>query len=367
MKKVLFITTTPFYQEKGSSLRVYSMAKMLSSEYIIDLVTYSLGENKIIPNVTIHRTPAFFKPKVGVSKISPSKVILDFFVFLKCLSLIARYRYDIIHCEDFEAAFLGRCLLLFNKKKFFVYDLHNRILDNLTIKESPSQLLRELVLRCESFVVRRCNLVILNWNKYSGDDIFKNTTTILYYDQVDVDTIEPCQLTFKGEYLVYAGNFEPYQGIREFVEVFSKCDVNYKLVLIGSPSQEIVDFVQKDNLSDRVILAGRLSVPQTNYFIKNSIAGILPRISGVQPSMKMIHYFLHEKPVIAANIECNLELIKNNMNGFTYSNEMQLINILNSINNGEHSLLFKEGLVKTKTHLRELTTQEMFLGKYYAR
>ncbi len=359
MKKILLITTTPFYKEKGSSLRIYEIAKILGKKYKVDLVTYSTGEYKKIPNVSIYRTTSFFKPSVGVNNVSFGKFFLDFLVFIKSFSLLFKNNYNIIHCEDFEAALIGRCLTLFFKGKFFVYDLHNRILDNLELKRKVrNKILRKLILNIEYFIVKKCDLIILNWNKYSDDLIFKNKKTILFYDQINTESIEEYPIP-KEKYLIYSGNFEPYQGLKEFLQVFKNKKTSYKLILIGEFSKEIENYIKENSLTTRVILTGRLSISQSNYLIQNSIAGILPRIEG--SSMKVIHYLMLNKPVIATLTRSNEELLVDNYNGYLYKDSNSLENILDDVSINKN---LNEGISKTKEKLIYNANIPIFLKSY---
>jgi glycosyltransferase involved in cell wall biosynthesis len=342
MKRILMIAATPYYEEKGSSLRIYSILRTLSKEFSIDLVTYSQGQNIDIPNVRVYRTLSFFKPKIGVGKISAQKAILDMLVFIKCVRLIARNQYDIVHAEDFEAALIARVLLLFTNK-FFVYDLHNRIIDNITLKKNVSKITKNMILAIEAFVVKRVDLMVLNWNKYSKDELFQGKKAFLYYDQIDLFESQKVSLPITSPYLVYSGNFEPYQGIMSFLEVFRQVDMPYKLVLIGAPSEEVRFYINAENLGKRVILPGRLSTAQTNYLIKNSSAAILPRIEG--STMKTVHYLMLEKAIIAKDTVSNRELLKNHVNALFYSSEAELMNILLNLETALPGL--HDGVIKT--------------------
>lgn len=362
-KKILFITTTPFYQEKGSTLRIYSMAKILGKDYKIDLVTYSLGKDVSIPNVNIKRTTAFFQPKIEINKISLSKILLDFLVFFKSLGLIIKNKYEIIHCEDFEAALIGRFLIFFSRNKFLVYDLHNRLIDNLELKRKVGRVFKRLISHIEVFIIKRCNLIILNWNKYNKDEIFKNKKTILYYDQINIENLETYPLPEK-DYIVYSGNFEPYQGLKEFLEIFNSINLKYNVVLIGEASKEIINLVKEQHqLSNPIIFTGRLSVAQTNYLIKNSIASILPRIEG--SSMKVIHYLMLNKPVIAKATLSNEELLSDGYNAFLYDSPEELKDILIDMNNNLDKVkLLEYGVEKSKQTILLNWDTESFLEKY---
>ena len=114
-KRILAIACMPFYQEKGSSMRVYSVLKILASKYDIDLITYSLGNDIDLKGVNIYRTPNFFRPIIGVSKPSFAKILLDISVLFKAFKLLRKSPndYEILHCEDFEGAVVGMILKKF--------------------------------------------------------------------------------------------------------------------------------------------------------------------------------------------------------------------------------------------------------------
>jgi len=340
------------------------LSKILSKEYKIDLVTYSLGQDVEISNVTIYRTPKFFKPKIGVGKPSIGKLGLDMFVFFKCIFLMFKNDYDILHCEDFEAAVLGRILIIFKKNIKFVYDLHNRLLDNLRSKGiKVSGVIEKVILIIEKSIIKRSNLIILNWRKYEDDKVFKNKNTITYYDQINIGEFKECVLPAK-EYLIYTGNFEKYQGHLEFLEAYSQSQGSYSLVLIGDITEEVSNFIKSnEKLSRTVIVLGRLSIEESNYLIVNSLAGILPRLDG--SSMKVIHYLMLGKPVIAKNTISNRELLKNEYNGLLYENINELINVLDLINSDRDVLnKLKLGVEETAKSIKGNWDQPSFLKKY---
>jgi len=316
-KRILMISTTPFFQEKGSSLRVFAMAEILGSKYNVDLVTYPHGRDIKIPGVKVHRTWKGYKPAIKVSKICIGKIMLDSLVYLKALHLVTSNKYDVVHCEDFEAALIGRVLVLGSKLNL-VYDLHNRVLDNLEINRPAHSFVRAIVHLVERFIVARCNLVICNWSKYLSDPFFQNSNTLLFYDRLNT-RIEDPQLELPERYIVYAGNFEMYQGVHDFLILFATVKTDYKIVLVGSFTSSITDIISNKNLHDRVVLTGPLSVVKTNHVIKNSQAGLFSRLRGTQ-SMKELHYFVQGKPVIA-NCYSKVEFVRNSKNGLMYSSE----------------------------------------------
>jgi glycosyltransferase involved in cell wall biosynthesis len=366
MRKILAIVTTPFYQEKGSSFRVCSIVLNLAKRYEVDLVTYSLGQNIKIQNMNIMRTTKLFKPKLTVSKPTVSKILLDICVLVKAFKLKLKNKYSIIHCEDFEGAFIGYCLSLFFRKTKFVYDLHNMVIDNIRISShrAKGKLFEKVISLIEKRVIKNFDLIIINWEKYLSEPLFKDKNKFIYFDKHELDT-EKYDIDANKDYIVYAGNFEPYQGIQEFLETFKKVNANYNLVLIGKPSQTISAFINDNKLNNRVFLTGTLNIRQCNYLIQNSLLGISPRKSGKQPSMKLISYLVMEKPVLASDVEANSELLISGYNSYKYRSNKELEDFLQKISKNKNILnKYKQGVRKTRERLLNNWSYNNFIDQY---
>jgi glycosyltransferase involved in cell wall biosynthesis len=361
MKKLLFIAPSPLYLEKGSSLRMFAILKILSRYYKIDLVTYSTGKEFTLDNVVIYRTSRFFKPNLAVGIPSISKLVLDFLMYLKIIRLSLFNHYNVVHCEDFEGIALGYFSGWFNKKSVYVYDLHNRILDNLHLKTKAKSGRDNFLLFLENLFVKKTDKIILNWGKYLYDKVLSQKPCFLYYDPIDTNsaTIKNSQ----DEYLIYTGNFEEYQGLGDFIPVFAKSNVSYKLYLVGMPTEKIINLIKKYNCTGRIEVLGRRTVQETNALIKNSICGILPRRSG--SCMKAIHYILWNKPVIAKDTDSNREMVTDEYNGYLYSNNEKLLSILEAVQNDKKALeSLQSGIEKTKKRIFDIWAEDRFIKEY---
>jgi len=164
-------------------------------------------------------------------------------------------------------------------------------------------------------------------------------------------------------YIVYVVNFNPYQVLKEFLEVYKDIDTKIKLVLIGQPSDDIKEFVKSDKkLKEKVIFTGRLSILESNYLIKNSKFAILPRLTG--SSMKVIAYLMLEKPVLAKNTLSNRELVKEGFNGFLYSNNKELKEKFARLIKGYKNPKIKKGVQETKKMILNIWNEKRFLKEY---
>ncbi len=363
MKKVLVIAATPFYLEKGSSLRVYSALKQLTKKYKVDLVTYSIGSHPDLKNLTIYRTPQWFHPQIGVSNLSINKIILDIFVLFKSFRLILKNDYQILHCEDFEAAGIGFLLSPFFSQKKRVYDLHNRISDNLSIK--GLDFLGRIIKPIEKVIIKSFDLIIVNWPHYLQTKTIKDKPKFLFYDQIKNNIKEVSEFKLKN-YLVYAGNFESYQGVEGFLQTFASVETDLKLVLVGQPSSKIKQVIKQHDLGTRVKLLGKLSFEQTNFIIKQALAAIAPRTHGKQPSMKLVHYLYWEKPIIASDISANQVLLKNDYNSWLYQHERKLKQILKRLDTKGLKFVkqLKPGIKQAKQDITKTWTKEYFYLNY---
>ncbi len=361
MKRVLDIVTTPYLIPKGSSLRVDSVLKKLAKNNHIDLLVYPVGENPRYDNVNIIRVNSNKDLNLGVSEISLKKLKLDLQVLFKAFSLVRKNKYDIVHCEDFEAGFIGSLLSLFFKKPRYVYDLHNTIVDNLKITNKPKILIR-IFSFMSTFVYSRYDLIIANWKIYTKIGAKK---TFLLYDESDIE-LKETEIPTKKKYLAYSGNFKKYQGVEEFVKVYSKILPSFDLVLIGEPTKEIKDLVKELNLEDSVYFTGVLDIKESNYILSNAEFCLIPRISGDQPGLKMIHHIMLSRPSLATNISANTEVLKDRYNSVLYSNEAELEEILKDIDSGKlNGQSLKKGIDETQDEILKIWSQEYFDKHYY--
>lgn len=360
MKRVLDIATTPYLIPKGSSLRVDSVLKKLAKGYQVDFLVYPVGEDTHYDNVNIIRIKSKKNLNLGVSEISFKKILLDLKILTKAFSLLKKNNYDVVHCEDFEAGFVGAVLSLFFHKPKYVYDLHNTIVDNLKITKKPKLLVKifELI---SKFVYPRYDMIIANWEMYM--QIGKKKTFLLY-DSSDIE-IKKINIPTKNKYLAYSGNFKKYQGVENFVNVYGRVKPSFDLVLVGQPTEDILNLVKGLGLENKVYFTGVLGIEESNYILSKSEFCLIPRISGDQPGLKMIHHIMLGKCSLASNISANTEVLKDGYNSVLYNSEKDLEDILKDID-GEN-MTGKDldiGIVETQKKINEIWSEDYFIHNY---
>ena len=112
MKRVLFLASQPFFQWRGSPIRLgFDVQAIHENGYDVDFLTLPIGERKDVPGVRIIRAPnVFFAKKISIGP-SLMKFAFDGVMFLQALGLICRRHYAVVHgVEDcgLLALILGR-------------------------------------------------------------------------------------------------------------------------------------------------------------------------------------------------------------------------------------------------------------------
>ncbi len=126
-REILLISPQPFFQWRGSPIRVRFVLKSLSeSGHAVDLLTLPFGEDEQIANVRIIRAPNLFRARRIAIGPSPLKLGFDLILFCKAAALLRRRRYDLIHGIE-EAGFIALLLArLFNSSRSYAVGFATR-------------------------------------------------------------------------------------------------------------------------------------------------------------------------------------------------------------------------------------------------
>lgn len=361
-KKILCIVTSPYQIPKGSSLRIDSILQKLAENNQVDVLAYPAGNDPEYKNVKTFRILSWTKASFSVSEVSARKLFFDLCILLRSFWMMIIKKYDIVHCEDFEAASAGFVLTFFFRKSKYVYDLHNTINDNLRITRKPEWFIK-FAKWLAGTIYSRYDLIITNW------DIYRNVSKkkrFLLYDESDLNTVK-IDIPTKKKYLAYSGNFQKYQGVEEFIKVYAKTKTNFDLVLVGKATKEIKGLVKRLGLDNKVYFTGMLDIEKSNYILTHAELCLIPRIEGDQPGLKMIHHIMLGKVSLATDIPANQELLKNGYNGILYSSEKELIKILDDISKEKINMQkLQKGIKETQEHVRKIWSKKYFNENYFS-
>jgi glycosyltransferase involved in cell wall biosynthesis len=317
--RILMIAPQPWFQPRGTPFSVLHRIKGLSSlGHHIDLVTYHIGKDIPIENLTIHRARKV--PFINNIKIGPSapKIFLDIALYQKAKSLLKQNAYDYLHTHE-EAAFFGTALA----KKYnlpHLYDMHSSLPQQLAnFKFSKSKLLTEVFEKLERNTIENASSVITICPELQDyvSRTFPKKTSILIENVADNSIVFPAtesktehlkkEYNLNGEKIVlYYGTFETYQGLDMLIESATRIakdkrdDVHF--LMVGGSKQQVNSYkamAKKLGVSERFTFTGFVQPELIPSFISLSDVLISPRLKGTNSPLKIYSYLRSGKPIVA--------------------------------------------------------------------
>lgn len=363
-KRILVILATPFYLDKGSSVRARSNIIALTSLKEVDLICYPLGEDKEIKNLKIIRCPIPFYKKISAGP-SLSKFYADFVLFFFSFFYLCKnsQKYSLVVGEDFEGGFIA---LLLGKifKKTFLYEMYNPL--NETLKPyTQNRLILKIAQNFDNFLEKHSQNISTEWD-YEKERVmskYPHKNVLSVYDAFPTYIKKPEGFE-EANYICYTGNFKNYQGIPFFLDCFQeflKSNKKINLVLVGDRFKEMEEYSRKLKIDKKTFFLGRLSLIETNYIIKKSLFCILPRVIDGPPGMKALHYYSQEKCILATDLTCNSKLIRNLQTGLLVENNKpeMVRGIERLVTDDNFRKQLEENILREKIGIQERTNEQM--------
>ena len=167
-------------------------------------------------------------------------------------------------------------------------------------------------------------------------------------------------LSNKG-YAFYFGRLSIEKGILDVLHAIKNIE-NAKLIIAGDgPEKEkIIEFIQKNNLEEKVKLVGYLNQDEIRKYIQESKFVVVPSIWYENCPYSILETMEIGKPIIGSNIGGIPELIENGKNGYLYKfgNIEELSEKMN--------ILFSDDiLAKKQTRMSRELYEQKYNEKYY--
>jgi glycosyltransferase involved in cell wall biosynthesis len=314
------IAPQPFFTPRGTPFSVlYRLHALSRLGHEIDLITYHIGQDIPIENVSIKRIPKI--PFIRKIRIGPSKekILLDIFVFIKTIRLLLRNRYDVIHSHE-EAGFFSTWLAkIFSVKH--IYDMHSSLpqqLGNFKFTTSSFlvhsfELLEKKTLKDADGVITICPAlfdyvegIFPDKNQILIENVVDNSWVLKPGNETAASLIK--QYGLKDNFkILYTGTLEPYQGIDLLVESAKdvvRRDSNVSFILVGGDEKQIERYkkqVDMAGLTDRFIFTGQVWPNVIPLFVELSDILVSPRIEGNNTPLKIYSYLRSGKSIVATD------------------------------------------------------------------
>jgi glycosyltransferase involved in cell wall biosynthesis len=327
--RILVLAPHPFFQARGTPLAVRRVLEFLSARgHQIDLLTLHEGEDVIIERCRIYRIA---RP-LGIRNIRPGfslkKVICDFLMFWKCLGMLRKNRYDLIHAVE-ESAFIAAAMQRLTGIPY-VYDMDSSLAEQLVDAYPSLQFAFNTLRRCEALAVRQ-SLGVLTVCAALEDVALGHApnkpigrvedTTLLDVEfplNGNGQGLDPTLLGGVGPHTpvaMYVGNLEHYQGIGLLLDGFRHAlrrvpDAN--LVIVGGLQADITHYRRRAaqlGLVGQVHFLGPQPISSLNGLLRRADVLVSPRLKGLNTPMKIYSYLDSGTAVLATRLRTHTQIL----------------------------------------------------------
>jgi len=284
----------------------------------VDLLTYPQGEDLGLPGVRHRRSLSL---PVGRVRAGPSlkKIVLDVPFMVEAFWRMLRGSYDVVHATE-EAAHLAAPLARLLHLPL-VMDMDSAIPDQLLYSgfatRGPllwaSRVLEGHALRHAVAVVTVCRSLTESVRASAPGAIVFQVEDPPLLDRTqapDANAIAELRQTLglgRLPVVLYAGNFEKYQGVELLIEAAHHLP-EAQFLFVGGEVDE-VETLKAKAPKPRCVFAGKRETSELPLFL--GLADVLasPRIRGANTPFKVYTYLASGKPVVATRIASHTELL----------------------------------------------------------
>lgn len=320
MPKVLLISPQPFFQLRGSPIRVaFNVQALVNNGYQVDLLTLPLGEKRKIVGAHVIRVANPLGLKNIAIGPSPAKILFDLLIFFKGLGLILANKYVMVHGIE-ETGLIAVVLARLNGAKA-IFEKHS---DPYSYKKGR---LKNCLLACYA-AVERLTVRLADGVICTGPGLIDQVRAMKRDTPAFQISDIPSSLTEatpdktaqirkelrekKDDVLVcFVGSLAVYQVVElmfaAIPEVVARAP-QARFIIIGGSATEILKWekhFRQLGISDRLNFVGNVQPDSLPDYLAAADLLLSPRVSGVNSPMKLVDYFKAGRAVVATDIASN--------------------------------------------------------------
>jgi glycosyltransferase involved in cell wall biosynthesis len=326
--KILLLAPHPFFQARGTPLAVKTVLEFLSERgHEVDVLTFHEGENVEIPNCRIFRIVRPFWIRNVRPGFSTKKVVCDVFMFAKCLRMMRKTQYDLIHAVE-ESAFIAAAMQRLNGIPY-VYDMDSSLAEQLVDAYPGLQFAFSTLRRCEALAVRHSLGVLtvcaaledVAHGHAPGKPVgLVEDTTLLAADGNTSNGRSPDPLASLGvgdqnPVAMYVGNLEHYQGIGLLLDGFRYTLARLPaahLVIVGGHEDDIHRYKRRAEhlgILSQVHFLGPKPISSLDGLLRRADVLVSPRLKGLNTPMKIYSYLDSGTAVLATRLRTHTQVL----------------------------------------------------------
>ncbi|MGI5869335.1 MAG: glycosyltransferase family 4 protein [Kiritimatiellia bacterium] len=314
--RVLFIASQPFFQWRGSPIRLgFDVAALAQNGCDVDFLTLPIGERREVPGVRIVRAPnLFFAKDISIGP-SPLKLAFDVVMFFQALGMICRHRYAVVHGVE-DCGIIALALARLCRAKA-VFEKHS---DSKSYKRG---FVMSAYAAVERFVMRRVDAVIgTGPGLVAQVEALGCGTPAHHISDIPSSLVEPDaegvakarreMAQADDEILaLYVGSFAVYQGIELLFNAMPPAlarDARLRFIIIGGSEAEIEQWrgwLAERDCDARVSFIGKRPPDVLPCYLAAADILLSPRIAGVNTPLKLLDYLKVSRAIAATDHPAN--------------------------------------------------------------
>ncbi|MBM4155849.1 MAG: glycosyltransferase family 4 protein [Lentisphaerae bacterium] len=319
--RILFLDPQPFFQCRGSPIRVAATIRALADAgHSVDLLAMPVGEPiDLPPGVRVVRVPNLFGIRSMAIGPSLKKAVYDVLLLAKALAMVVRRRYDVIHSVE-EAGAIGVVLARLRGART-VFEIHS---DPDSHKGGG---LRNAVLRLyravERLAIRRSDAIILTGlgmldevrrfapgrPVHAVSDV---PSSCVEADAAGVERVRS-ELAPAADDIVatYIGSFAVYQGIDllfDAIPAAVRACPRLRFAIVGGTPADIGARraqMEAAGVAGRVTFLGTVPPETVPNLLCASDLLLSPRLAGTNAPLKLLDFLKAGRAIVATDTPAN--------------------------------------------------------------
>jgi glycosyltransferase involved in cell wall biosynthesis len=355
--KILTITATPFFSDRGCHMRIYNEAKFLQKfGSQVKICTYHEGRD--IGGLDIKRIKKVSWYKRTAPGFSWGKFWLDLKLIFLARKEIQNFQPDIIHAHLWEGLGVGYIakILAGRRRVPIVFDLQGDLDEEFRNYNRENYVARKLFVWLSKILIGRCDWLVLSSENILPkiEKIFPAKDRIFVIkDGVDAELFREAPELAEEEQkkieditkwkdgkklLVYIGGLSDGKGVGGLLEAFSgfsSPEGEWKLMIggFGSDEEKYKKFIKEKNLEDSVYFAGKVAYFSLPAYMSLADATIDPKNASSESSGKLVNLMATRLPIICFGNDFNRTRLGEK--GYFMKTFSDLEETLGKINSGE--------------------------------
>lgn len=323
--KVLHIAPTPFFADRGCHIRIRNEIEALYGHPVtVLLCTYHLGKD--IEGIDIRRIPRIPGYRKITAGYSPFKFPADILLFFLVLKTCWQEKPELLHGHLHEGALIGWAVkkILFRRRMSLIMDMQGSLSGELTsygTLKGRGPLIRFVIL-IESMIYRMPDFFFCSseesrktlLTRFKADvektALLQDVVPDAFFISRDKEKLcREFSIPARKKVVLYTGSLLPGKGVQYIVDAMKiLCSRQEDLffVLVGYPRGDIAEQMEKNRLSEYVLLPGQVAYADLPRWLAVGDVALEPKESDSgEASGKLLHYMAAGLPIVCFDTENN--------------------------------------------------------------